>query len=58
MKPASVRILREKVTGGNLNVVELADSYHVATLDNDADRIFAGSLEFVKTNASVPLQRD
>ncbi|GIH81527.1 alpha/beta hydrolase [Planobispora longispora] len=58
VKPTSVRILREKLTGGNLNVVELADSYHVATLDNDADRIFAGSLEFVRANASVPLQGD
>ncbi|MBG0816293.1 carboxylesterase [Planomonospora sp. ID82291] len=58
VKPTSVRILRERLTGGNLAVVELADSYHVATLDNDADRIFAESLEFIRTNASVPLQRD
>ncbi|GIH96491.1 alpha/beta hydrolase [Planobispora siamensis] len=58
VKPTSVRILREKLTRGNLRVVELADSYHVATLDNDADQIFAGSLEFVRANASVPLQRD
>lgn len=39
-------------------MVELTDSYHVATLDNDAEWIFAGSLEFIRTNASVPLQRD
>ncbi|MEV8631842.1 alpha/beta fold hydrolase [Streptosporangium sp. NPDC051023] len=58
VKPTSLRILRERLTGGNLNVVELNDSYHVATLDNDADRIFAGSLEFINTNASVPLQGD
>ncbi|GII01968.1 alpha/beta hydrolase [Planobispora takensis] len=58
VKPTSVRILREKLTRGNLRVLELADSYHVATLDNDADQIFAGSLEFVRANASVPLQRD
>jgi carboxylesterase len=58
VKPTSVRILRERLTGGNLTVVELADSYHVATLDNDADRIFAGSLEFICRHASVPLQRD
>ncbi|MFF4417360.1 alpha/beta hydrolase [Streptosporangium sp. NPDC001559] len=56
VKPTSLRILREKLTGGNLDVVELNDSYHVATLDNDADRIFAGSLEFINANASVPLQ--
>ncbi|GAA3118365.1 alpha/beta hydrolase [Streptosporangium carneum] len=58
VKPTSLRILREKLTGGNLNVVELNDSYHVATLDNDAERIFAGSLEFINANASVPLQGD
>ncbi|MFI7054741.1 alpha/beta hydrolase [Streptosporangium canum] len=58
VKPASVRILRERLSGGNLNVVELNDSYHVATLDNDADRIFSGSLEFVHANTSLPLQRD
>ena len=29
----------------------LHDSYHVATLDNDAPAIFAGSLEFIRTHA-------
>ncbi|GLW10520.1 esterase [Microtetraspora sp. NBRC 13810] len=58
VKPAGVRILRERLAGGNLTVVELTDSFHVATLDNDADQIFAGSLEFIRTHASVPLQRD
>ncbi|RBQ20251.1 esterase [Spongiactinospora rosea] len=58
VKPTSVRLLRERLTGGGLTVVELADSYHVATLDNDAAEIFAGSLDFIRTHASVPLQRD
>lgn len=58
VKPTSVRLLRERLTAGNLTVVELTDSYHVATLDNDAERIFAGSLEFVRTHASVPLHGD
>ncbi|MEU7891561.1 alpha/beta fold hydrolase [Nonomuraea sp. NPDC049152] len=56
VKPTSVAILRERVAG--VTVEELPDSYHVATLDNDADRIFAGSLDFIRTHASVPLQRD
>ncbi len=30
---------------------ELADSYHVATLDNDAEAIFEGSLKFVQDHA-------
>lgn len=28
--------------------VTLQDSYHVATLDNDAPRIFAGTLDFLE----------
>ena len=36
---------------GQLEVRELADSYHVATLDNDAEVIFSGSLEFVRLTA-------
>ncbi|GII90221.1 alpha/beta hydrolase [Sinosporangium siamense] len=58
VKPESVRILRERLTNGNLEIVQLMDSYHVATLDNEADRIFSGSLDFIRTHASVPLQRD
>ena len=33
--------------------VILEESYHVATLDNDAPRIFEGSLEFIRTVAPV-----
>ncbi|GII76082.1 carboxylesterase [Sphaerisporangium rufum] len=57
VKPHSVRLLR-RTLGDNLEVRECPDSYHVATLDNDAERIFEGSLEFIRTHASVPLQRD
>ncbi|WP_214413707.1 alpha/beta hydrolase [Sphaerisporangium fuscum] len=57
VKPASVELL-QKVMGDNLTVRQCLDSYHVATLDNDAPRIFEGSLDFIKTHASVPLQRD
>jgi hypothetical protein len=28
--------------------VVLRDSYHVATLDNDAPAVFAGSVEFIR----------
>ncbi|WP_327086036.1 alpha/beta fold hydrolase [Nonomuraea sp. NBC_01738] len=56
VKPASVAILRNTLK--HATIEELSDSYHVATLDNDADRIFAGSLDFIRTHASVPLQRD
>ena len=31
-----------------MTVRECADSYHVATLDNDAEAIFEGSLKFIR----------
>jgi carboxylesterase len=48
--PASLRVLRGALPG--LEVRECPDSYHVATLDNDAQTIFAGSLEFVRTHST------
>ncbi|WP_084956863.1 alpha/beta hydrolase [Thermoactinospora rubra] len=56
VKPTSVAMIRQVLS--HAVIEELTDSYHVATLDNDADRIFAGSLDFIRTHASVPLQRD
>jgi carboxylesterase len=47
--PASLRRLRGALP--HLEVRECPDSYHVATLDNDAQAIFAGSLEFVRTHS-------
>jgi carboxylesterase len=49
--PASMRILEEALPSGQLTVRECGNSYHVATLDNDADEIFAGSLEFVRSHS-------
>ena len=49
--PASLRILREALPAGQLTTRELGNSYHVATLDNDAGEIFAGSLEFVRAHS-------
>ena len=46
--PASLRVLRDALPA--MEVRECPDSYHVATLDNDAPAIFAGSLEFVRTH--------
>ncbi|MGZ4596381.1 MAG: alpha/beta hydrolase [Actinomycetes bacterium] len=48
VEPDSSALLREKVSSTDLQEVLLEDSYHVATLDNDAPTIFAGSLEFVR----------
>jgi carboxylesterase len=49
--PASLEVLRKALPGGRMEVRDLPDSYHVATLDNDAPTIFAGSLEFVRTHS-------
>ncbi len=49
--PASLRVLRDALPDKQLEVRECANSYHVATLDNDAPAIFAGSLEFVRTHS-------
>ncbi len=49
--PGSMRILRAALPGEQMTVRECGNSYHVATLDNDAGEIFAGSLEFVRAHS-------
>jgi carboxylesterase len=51
--PASMKLLRDAVPAGQLEVRDLPGSYHVATLDHDAETIFAGSLEFVGLHSRV-----
>jgi carboxylesterase len=49
--PASLAILRKALPATRLEVVQCPNSYHVATLDNDAPAIFTGSLEFVRSHS-------
>lgn len=49
--PISGRLLVEGLAGRTVEERVLEDSYHVATLDNDAPAIFAGSLGFVRAHA-------
>jgi carboxylesterase len=51
--PASLKVLTSAIPPAQLEIRELANSYHVATLDNDAEAIFAGSLEFVRMHSQV-----
>jgi carboxylesterase len=51
--PASLSLLTRVLPASQVEVRELADSYHVATLDYDAEAIFAGSLEFVRVHSEV-----
>jgi carboxylesterase len=49
--PASMRVLRAALPERQLTIRDLGNSFHVATLDNDAEEIFAGSLEFVRAHS-------
>jgi carboxylesterase len=54
--PASLKLLRTALPDDQLEVRDCPDSYHVATLDNDAEAIFAGSLEFVRAHSGAARQ--
>ena len=54
VEPLSGRLLRQGAAATEVTEVILEESYHVATLDNDAPVILAGSLEFVRTHTSAP----
>jgi carboxylesterase len=49
--PASMRVLLEGLPADQVTVRECPESYHVATLDNDAAAIFEGSVKFVREHA-------
>jgi carboxylesterase len=49
--PANLDILRKAIPAGQLEVRDCPNSYHVATLDNDAEAIFTGSLDFVRSHS-------
>ncbi|MDT7550023.1 MAG: carboxylesterase [Actinomycetota bacterium] len=51
VEPISGRVLLAETSSGIVEERVLDNSYHVATLDNDAPTIFEGSVEFVRTHA-------
>jgi carboxylesterase len=51
VEPISGKVLLEGCAGGSIEERVLENSYHVATLDNDAPTIFEGSLAFVRAHA-------
>jgi len=55
----SGRLLHAGATSTTVRVVSLNNSYHVATLDNDAEQIFTGTVEFIEqhTRSGVGEQR-
>lgn len=53
VEPSSAAELRDKGGSKDVREVVLDNSYHVATLDNDAPAIFEGSLAFIRELAPV-----
>ena len=49
--PASMKVLLGGLPKDQVTVRECRDSYHVATLDNDAEAIFEGSVKFIHDHA-------
>jgi carboxylesterase len=52
--PASMKVLLAGLPKDRVTVRDLPDSYHVATLDNDATTIFEGSAKFVADHVGEP----
>jgi carboxylesterase len=46
---SSILALRRGLANAPLTLTTLENSYHVATLDNDAQEIFRGSVDFIRT---------
>lgn len=56
VEPLSGRLLQQGATATTVREVVLINSYHVATMDNDAQTIFDGSVDFIRehTGATTP----
>jgi carboxylesterase len=52
--PSNSALVLSRIASKDVEEVLLPDSYHVATLDHDADGIFEGSVAFVRRLAAVP----
>jgi carboxylesterase len=54
VEPASVRVLLADVASSDTTEVLLEDSYHVATLDNDAPMVFERSVAWIRERFPAP----
>jgi carboxylesterase len=48
VEPVNSQIVRDEVSSEQITDIELERSYHVATMDYDAELIFASSVEFIE----------
>ena len=53
VEPPNSQWILDRVSSSHKRQEWLQESYHVATLDNDAEAIFAGSLEFMTEHVAV-----
>ncbi|MHB8452396.1 MAG: alpha/beta hydrolase [Mycobacteriales bacterium] len=53
VEPVNAQLLLAGVSSTDTQEHVLADSYHVATLDNDAQQIFDGSLDFIRAHSRL-----
>ncbi len=51
----SAKLLHAGATATTVHEVALANSYHVATVDHDAELIFAGSVDFIAEHSRTPI---
>jgi carboxylesterase len=54
VEPVNSQILLAGISSVDVTEQVLQDSYHVATLDNDAELIFTGSTSWITEHADVP----
>ena len=54
VRPANSRLIMEKAGSAEKELVELPSSFHVATLDHDAELIRTRVLEFARAHATAP----
>jgi len=56
VEPSNSAWILANIASSDKEEVVLTDSYHVATLDNDAETIYEGSLDFVNRIVAAPAQ--
>jgi carboxylesterase len=54
VKPAGAKLIMQRIGSEEKELVELPNSYHVATLDHDAELIESRVLEFARAHATSP----
>jgi esterase/lipase len=54
VEPINTQVLLHGIASTDITEVVLKDSYHVATLDNDAPTIFAGSVDWIRERTAQP----